>query len=95
MWHVSLSYQSAILERPLSLEELHRPARELVEREARKLLAGVGAGRRRWERGERAPYVLHVRRRLSDAEIAMLPPGPPAVDSAGGGPLYCPRTVTP
>jgi hypothetical protein len=93
VWHASVSYQSTTAG-PVALGELPRPARALVERAAKALLAGAGTGRRRWQHGE-APHVLHVRRRLSDAEIAVLPDGPDPIDAAGGGPLYFPRTTTP
>lgn len=49
------------------------------------LLAGVGTGNTRRDRSE---HVLHARRRLSDAEIALLSPewcAIPAVANAGTG----------
>jgi hypothetical protein len=69
--------------------------RRQIERELKRLLAGVGAGPRRWEKGSaRAPYVVHVRRSLSDSELAELPPGPPATVRGGDfGGIYACRTV--
>lgn len=93
MWHASVSFQAP--SGPLRLDSLPRPLLERVEQTAKQLTAGVGTGPRRWEQGERAHHVLHVRRRLSDGEIAQLPPGPDPIDSAGGGPLWRPRTTKP
>ena len=75
MWHVSLS--SPILA-PLATwsEQQGRRARET----ASSLLRGLGAGPDIWTEGER---VLHLRRRLADLELPLLPPGwlvVPAVD---------------
>jgi hypothetical protein len=93
VWHASVSYQAAA---PIRLEQLTLPALTLVERAAKKLVADVGTGDRRWERGTaQAPHVLHVRRRLSEAELAQLPPGPPPGDRAGGGSPWRPRTTRP
>lgn len=92
VWHVSLSFQRA--QAVVAVNAWPREVRAEVEREARRLLRGVGAGPRRWEHGE-AAHVLHVRQRLSDAEVAALPRGPEPVDMAGGGPLYRPLTVRP
>lgn len=59
--------------------------RGIVKRIVIGLLDGVGTGNTRRDRSE---YVLHARRRLSDAEIAAQTPewcAIKAVDSAGGG----------
>ncbi len=93
MWHASVSFQTQT--ELVSLERMPRATLERVEQVAKQLLSGVGSGPRRWEQGERAPHVLHVRRRLSEAEAAALPPGPDPIDSAGGGPLWRPRTTRP
>lgn len=92
MWHVSLSLHSP--SGPLAIKQWPTKVRAKVEREAKQILRGVGTGPRRWQYGD-APHVLHVRRRLSDDEIATLPPGPEPIDMAGGGRLYCVKTVTP
>lgn len=75
MWHVSLSSARLL---PVSSWE---PARMAGARQAAAaLLQGVGEGPDIWTPGER---VLHLRRRLTTAEHALLPPGwmaVPAID---------------
>lgn len=78
----------------MALDEMPVRICRVVERTAMRLLAGVGRGERRWQYGSGA-NILHVRRCLSDAEIAALAAGPPAIHSAGGGEDYIPRTCAP
>lgn len=59
--------------------------RTIVKQTVLGLLSGVGTGNTKRDRSE---YVLHARRRLSDAEIAAQTPewcAIKAIDSAGGG----------
>jgi hypothetical protein len=95
VWHASLSYH--LPGRGIRVDDWSPGQRRLFERELKRLLAGVGAGPRRWEYGSpRAPHVLHVRRGLSDAELQALPPGPPATVPGGDfGGLYGCRHVVP
>lgn len=96
MWHASASFQTP--GQLVRSDDLPRPVREQLERRLKRLLAGVGAGPRRWERGTRGTgdHVVHVRRSLSDAEIAELPPGPDATARGGDfGGLYACRTIAP
>ncbi len=66
MWHVSLSYRGTLkLEKP-SEEYLN----QLAEKVARKLLEGVGTGEWIWEKPR---FIWHLRRSLSESEIAGLP----------------------
>ncbi len=72
-----MSLSSPVLA-PLSgwTEQQHSRARET----AASLLRGLGSGQDIWTEGER---VLHLRRRLSDQELPLLPAGwlaVPAID---------------
>lgn len=96
MWHASLSFQRG--GQLAAVDAWPSDLRRRLEREAKKLIAGVGAGPRRWEHGTpvRGRHVLHVRRSLSDAEIAGLADGPPATARGGDfGGLYRCCHVTP
>jgi hypothetical protein len=95
VWHASASYHVSM--RPVPPDHWSSSVRRQIERELKRLLAGVGAGPRRWEKGsERGRHVLHVRRSLSDAEIAELVDGPPATARGGDfGGVYACRFVAP
>ncbi|HSR79139.1 MAG TPA: hypothetical protein VLN57_21375 [Xanthobacteraceae bacterium] len=87
MWHASIALRGhgGMLSPFLHPFERWRfKEREILKREVIALLSGVGVGVIRRDRGE---DVLHARRRLSAAELAMLDPAwcaLPAVDIAGG-----------
>lgn len=90
MWHVSGSFQTR--GRMVPQDQWPAPVRRAVERELKRLLDGVGDGPRRWEKGSAGHgHVLHVRRSLSEAELAELTEGPPATSRGGdfGGLYYC------
>lgn len=96
MWHASVSFQR--FDGLVHVEEWPTDLRRRLEGTLKKLLAGVGAGPRRWEHGTPASgrHVLHVRRSLSDAELEQLPEGPPATARGGDfGGLYRCRHVMP
>ncbi len=70
---------------PIEFSRWGLKTRDIVKRTVIGLLDGVGVGNAKRCRSE---YVLHARRRLSDAEIAAQTPewcAIKAVDSAGGG----------
>lgn len=96
MWHASASWH--VNYRPVDTANLPRPVVAQLERRLKRLLAGVGAGPRKWQHGtrRRGGHVVHVRRSLSDDEIAKLPPGPDATVRGGdfGGTYAC-RTIAP
>lgn len=83
VWHASVCAHG--LSGPIDFVYLDERSRELLKRTALELLEGVGQGD---TRRDRSPTVLHARRRLADAELALLTPewcAIPAFDVAGGG----------
>ena len=81
MWHASIAVHGD--DGPIPYERWGIKAREVCKREVVALLAGVGVGDLRRDRGY---AVIHARRKLNDAELAMLDPdwcAIPAVDVAG------------
>lgn len=87
MWHASIALQGrggALWPTPIPYAAWRLKEREALKHEVIAMLSGVGAGNTRRDRGE---AVLHARRRLSPAELALLDPvwcALPAVDVAGG-----------
>lgn len=84
MWHVSVSWRGRPADAPLPLQRWNRQQRDLARKRARALLGDVGMKPERLDRGGQ---VAHLRKALTDAEIARLPPeflACPAVDVAGG-----------
>jgi len=83
VWHASISVWSDLAQVPW--ERCGLKTRGVVRDTVFGLIAGVGAGN---TRRDRSSVVLHARRRMSDAEIALLDPAwcaIPAVDVAGSG----------
>jgi hypothetical protein len=81
VWHVSLSLPQAT--RPLVTDKWTRQQRNEAERQARKLLAGVGGP---VEMPGLYPFAYHLRRGLTDEEIAGLDQAwcaLPAIDEGG------------
>lgn len=88
MWHVSVSAWSGA--------QGERPSRapQLVEREAVKLLSGVGGDVEWWIHNDAAAGGLavgHLRVPLTAAEVAVMPPGCALHDAGESGPER-PRT---
>lgn len=83
VWHASIAVQSP--RGPVHYQRWDLRTRSLVKRTVLELLDGVGAGE---TKRCRSAFVLHARRRLSEAELAAQTPewcAIQAVDSAGGG----------
>lgn len=83
MWHASIAAHDPT--GPLEWRRLGIRDREAVRMLVMSLLQGVGAGD---TRRDRSGYVLHARRRLADAELALLTSAwcaIPAVAIAGDG----------
>ena len=81
MWHVSLSLPQA--HGPLVTDKWTRQQRNEAHRQARRLLAGVGG---LVEETGLYPFAYHVRRMLTDNEIAGLDQGwcaLPGIDAGG------------
>lgn len=81
MWHASLSLPQAT--RPLVTDKWTRQQRNEAERQARRLLTGVGGV---VEEIGLYPFAYHLRRGLTDNEIAGLDQAwcvLPALDAAG------------
>lgn len=82
VWHASISLQDLRRRRPVPVADWDARAWEKARTKLRTLLAGVGTGEDVRERGDVA---LHLKRRLSDGELARLDPAwlaNPAVDGA-------------
>jgi hypothetical protein len=86
VWHVSLSYWSRGRD-PVALDQLDRDQRRRLHAEALRQLDGVGDhGLERWDAGDQAEHVVHLRRALTEAEELLLSIAfrvCPAVDVAG------------
>ncbi len=83
VWHASIAVQGDL--GPIEFARWGLKTRDIVKRTVIGLLYGVGTGNTKRCRSE---YVLHARRRLSDAEIACQTPewcAIHAIDSAGEG----------
>lgn len=83
VWHASIALQGD--DGPIAWSRCGLKTRAIMKRTVISLLDGVGTGNTKRCRSE---YVLHARRRLSDAEIACQTEewcAIKAVDSAGGG----------
>ena len=93
MWHASASWHPHGRAAPKPLDRLNLTERKLLTGAVKGLLGGVGADPTKWgapsdpEPGhqDRPPVgvnVLHMKRRLTDQEITVLPGGlsVPAVD---------------
>ena len=81
MWHVSLSLPQA--KGPLVTDKWTRQERNEAVRQARRLIAGVGGS---IEETGLYPFAYHVRRMLTDDEIAGLDQAwcaLPAIDAGG------------
>lgn len=81
MWHVSLSLPQAT--GPLLTDKWTRQQRNEAARQARRLLTGVGGP---VEETGLYPFAYHLRRMLTDAEIAGLDAAwcaLPAIDAGG------------
>jgi hypothetical protein len=80
VWHASLALLDMKRRRPTPLASWDHRRKAKARGRALALLAGVGTGPDHWKEGEGA---LHLRRRLSEAELARLDPGwlaLPAID---------------
>ncbi len=83
VWHASIAVQGP--DGVIQYSRWGLKTRTIVKRTVIDLLCGVGTGNTKRCRSE---FVLHARRRLSDAEIAAQTPewcAINAIDSAGGG----------
>lgn len=83
MWHASIAVHGD--SGPTAWSRCGLKTRAIVREVVLGLLSGVGCGNTRRDRSE---VVLHARRRLSDAELALLTPAwcaIPAVAIAGDG----------
>jgi len=83
VWHASIAVQG--FHGPVEFVYWDERTRDLVKRTVLSMIADVGTGD---VRRDRSPYVLHARKRLSDAELAAQTPewcAIKAIDSAGGG----------
>jgi hypothetical protein len=73
VWHVSVSVidrqRGTILPGAMSM-----PLRRRAQAECRQQLAGVGSSSAGHEKPEEYPLAHHLRRRLSDEEVALLSP---------------------
>jgi len=81
VWHASVSLPQAT--RPLVTDKWTRQQRNEADRQARRLLAGVGG---KIEETGLYPFAYHLRRGLTDEEIAGLDQAwcsLPAIDAAG------------
>ncbi len=82
MWHASISLQDLRRRRPVAVADWDGRDWEKARAKLRMLLLGVGTGEDVRERGDVA---IHLKRRLSDGELARLDPAwlaCPAVDGA-------------
>ena len=86
MWHVSVSVWVADGSRK-------RNSPEIAEREAVRLLRGVGGDREWWiwNLNEVTPYIGHLRVALTAEEYAQVPPARVVADAGESGPER-PRT---